>query len=244
MDAFRRELFMKRSVTILSILTISALAGNCAVAQTLRLVDEKLEERLDENSTTISGAVLVGAQRSGRHIDNFTLAALLPDKFRDRNVCLELVSANGRYSVRESYRYDDAGAADASLLGPIGFEFRTAHADYLRSQGENGVAALLTSGDCDDVRSTPTVVIWDGVDDGGIELLINSFDADSVFAYIADTDDMIPCAPVRAESLSAYDTVCVIDSADLTGALDIELYRYVNRQAAEPDEFHLELVGE
>ncbi len=235
---------MQRAYTLLSILTISALAGNCALAQALRLVDEELEERLDEDSTTISGAVLVGAQRGGRNVEDFMLSARLPDEFRDRNVCLELVSANGRYSVRESYRYDDAGGAGASPLDPVGFEFQTAHADYLRRQGENGVAALLTSGDCDDVRSTPTVVIWDGSVDGDIELLINSFDADSVFAYVSDIEDPIPCSPVNAESLSAYDTICVIDSAGLTGTVDVELYRYVNRQAAEPDEFRLELVGE
>ncbi|MBI6630809.1 hypothetical protein [Pontibaca salina] len=235
---------MTRAITICSIVTMFALADNSAVAQSLKLVDKPLEEQLDENSTTIAGTVLVGVQRGGRHVEKFTLAARLPDKFRKSEVCLELVSANGRYSVRESYRYEDAGGTDATTVAPVGLEFSTAHADYLRRQGAHGVAALLTSGDCDGARGTPTVAIWDGADDGEIELLFNSFDADQVFAYVNGASEAIACDPVRAESLSAYDTVCVLDNAGLSGTVEIELYRYVNRKTVEPDVFHLDLFGE
>ncbi|MBK0328406.1 hypothetical protein I5535_14040 [Rhodobacteraceae bacterium F11138] len=233
---------MNYAIAICNILAVFFFADNCAVAQTLKLVDEQLEEHLDKNSTTISGAVLVGVQRGGGQIERFDLSARLPDGFRDQ-VCLKLVSANGRYSVRESYLYDNPDDTGPSPGEPVGFQYSTKHADYLKAQGAHGVAALVTSGACDSDHGTPTVAIWDDRTDAAIELLINSFDADKVFAYVGDSSDSIACDRVRAESLSAYDTVCEIEKEDLLGRVKIEIYRYMNRKAAEPDEFRLELVG-
>jgi hypothetical protein len=181
----------------------------------------------------ISGAVLMGVQRRNLS-DEHDLRAYVPERWKETGqLCAQVVSIDGRYEAVNTY--------DLPAGWPGGVEqlpFPTKHADLLGSQPEDGLAVLVSGRDC----GTPSngeysVALWNAQMPEQIELLINAFRAEQVFLYVEGRDLPIRCEPIKRPMRTAFDTTCSLLVENLSGEVDLELFRMVDRKPAPPDRF-------
>lgn len=242
---------MALSVIPVLIGTALVLGGGAASAQIMALADGELNEQFEERSTEITGALLVGVQRSPPAVPSeFGLSAVVPEAWEDRTTCLRVVSASGRYEVVENYliRPDDPADSAAAPANVVTIEYPTALAEWLLAQGRNGIAALLSGDPCStDVSAMPREVAithWGDATDGPVDFLFNALGADRVLLYVGESREAIQCMPVLGEILTAYDTVCTVPADRLQSEeVEVRLVRVENRQPARPMDFKVTLPG-
>lgn len=215
----------------------------------MRLADGEFNEEFEERSTQITGALLLGVQRSGVRDASLAISALLPEGWEDGETCLRVVTANGRYEVSETYVLDEAaeGAGETSRL--FAYPYPTSLSDWLLEQGTDEIAALATQGGCsDNLTAMPdrvALATWGGVTEGPVDLLVNSLGASQLYLYAGDRPAAIVCERVLGEILSAYDTVCTVPEEYLAGGdVRMRLLRIENRQPGRPVEFVLTLPAD
>lgn len=85
---------------------------------------------------------------------------------------------------------------------------------------------------------------WNRGDGASAAILVNSFQADAVFAYVGDSTIPVRCDPVTLDGRSAYDTRCPLANVHAAGATEVQLLRIVKGKAVPPTSIILWFPGD
>lgn len=179
----------------------------------------------------ISGSLLVGAQNQGPSEDGVSLGAHVPGAWAGETVCSRVATVDGLYEAANPYRVpDDWSGGSADIPHP------TAHTDRLTGQPRDAIGVRVSRGACD-VRPEEFAIGRWGEATPEVSLLINSLNADAVFAYVGDGP--VRCDPVELHGRSAYDTRCDLSGIAADGRAELQLLRVTDGSAMPPVELVL-----
>lgn len=228
---------MRRIIAISVCLTLVSLQ---AMAQPIELATEKgtLEETFRE-SARISGSLLVGAQRAGSGETDVGIAAEIPEEWAGDTVCVRVVSVDGLYAASNPYRISTGWSGGAAQ-----FPYPTAHHDFLAGRPDGAIGVRVTRSPCDAPEGEVALASWRGAS-GAPTLLLNSFGAEAVFAYVGGSATPVRCTSMGLPGQSAYDVGCSLDAALSQGdESSIEILRIVKGKAAPQHTIDLRLIGQ
>lgn len=178
----------------------------------------------------IAGAVVVGVQARKVSDDGPTLSGYIPNQWAGHTVCAKVVSADGLYEAVGPYSVPtewSSGAAD--------FPFPTRYGELLRSMPEDGIGVLLSYGECNaQDGAVKSVALWNANSADSVDIMLNSFRADSVFAYVGNQPAPVQCSRIASGGGTAFDTKCNLASHDLSGLTAVEIYRVVGGKPSKP----------
>ena len=86
----------------------------------------------------------------------------------------------------------------------------------LLDRSSDAIAIRLSPSPCSEAATEATLITW-GKTGEKPELLVNSFQADAVYAYVGDDPAPVPCEDVALDGRSAYDMRCPLSGVDATG---------------------------
>lgn len=233
---------MKRGNLILSAsLAVCVLCSGAAGAAAQEQEQDQIEPTLalDEgglNETVrkgamISGSVVAGALVRAAEQDGTSLRGYIPVEWSSRQVCAHLTSIDGLYEALGNYSVPSTWDG-----GTASFDFPTKHATLLNSLPEDGLAIRVMLGQCGQAKGEDiSVAFWNTSELSRVDLLLNSFRAESVFVYIANREPPIRCPPIDGSGRTAFDSKCTLDLDGLSGTVDLEVYRIVDGKPAPPD---------
>lgn len=226
------------------ILLFSAALPGTGIAQSssgmleVRLANEAIdgkipfyEELLD--AARISGAVVAGVQVMEPAHGIADLRAHIPTSWIGGEMCVRVVSADGLYEAVNTYEISQSPTGSESPPPLPEVPFETKYTDVLSEAGANGLAIRITRGRCYEGHSDEaTLAFVNMVSAPSVKLLVNSFRAARVFAYV---DDGAPtqCEPIQAQTRIAYDVVCVLEDLPAKDSVEVEIYRV--RESGSPD---------
>ena len=217
---------MKFKFILLSVFSILAQASG-GYGQTVDLVNAPLLAESLQNTAKISGSVVSGLQVQKGETSEIVIEAFVPEAWSGETVCLRVVTVDGRYEASNEYAVSkDWDGGIARLFYP------TAHTDILAAKPLDGVGLRMARGECLAELSEATVVYWKGAREMPISLLVNSFQADSVFAYFGDSTVPVRCEPIDMDGKSAFDWNCAFDLSVGSGQVEVQVLRIVNNQPA------------
>nr|WP_309503808.1 hypothetical protein [uncultured Roseovarius sp.] len=217
----------------LSLFLCQAQVGQAEGVTEVALQKSDFKEFLREGAD-ISGAVVVGVQVQTAAPDGPSLMGYIPQAWKGSTICAQVVSVDGRYEAYGPYLVPDDWPGGTTPL-----EFPTKYQDQLRALPADGVGALVSQGDCGGQQGASTVALWNSTSLETIDVMVNSFRADDVFAYIADRPQPVRCQKINTESRIAFDSKCSIDARDIHGATKIGIYRITGGKPSQPTEFDL-----
>lgn len=202
---------------------------------TVALRSDPFNEKLREEAL-IAGAVIVGIIHHRPVPESqqaVSLSAFIPQSWADGNVCARLLSSDGLYEADIDYWVSEEWSG-----GLVEFPYPTAHLEVLMSLNPTQLGARLTKGECAMSSAVSSVVLWnDGPSTDPATLLVNSFRAEEVFAYV-DDQPAVRCTPVTARGTAAFDHSCEIPD-DASGLVVVEIYRTSNGKPAPPTTAHV-----
>ena len=207
-------------------------------AETLELATNPFNEEV-QPAARISGNLITGVQRQGPSAEEITMAAIIPAAWAGETVCVRVVAVDGLYeSVNEYLVADDwpGGQAD--------FPYPTRYAEKLSWVAQNEIGIRLSRGVCDGPAEEATLARWNRGEKAPAAMLVNSFQADAVFAYVGDSTTPVRCEPITLDGRSAYDTRCPLDDVKATGATEVQLLRIVKGKTAPPTSIILWFPGD
>lgn len=185
---------------------LAALTGAAMAAPPLEaeLVGAFFEtEQVD---VAVSGSVVVGvtstAVQGGKSVDNLVLLHAAGDP----QVCLTMLSRDGVYYSRNTFRLPDAGAGQAVRL-----PYRSSLRDRLGNYEATDLAMRASAGNCE--RSTNLYYVLgtaSGPAPGAIRVFVNSFGATDVFyrSEVQGLDGV--CTPIAEGRRTSFDHWCDI----------------------------------
>lgn len=187
-------------------------------------LDGEFHEVVQEE-VSVSGTVVVGVAAAGALSGPATLAGLLIPTSAP-HVCLTLLSRDGVYYSRNTYRIPEPANAVGAAFALLPFE-RTSRRDLIAGYAEGELAVRATAGSCEDSASVYLVASAEGAFDT-VDVLINSFGANAVYYRTADGVEF-DCSEFTEGRRTSFDYRCEV-GAGLLGAgrqtLVIERERY------------------
>lgn len=212
-----------------AIIFLAALFTTEVKAETLALATapDFFEELLP--AARISGSLVAGVQHQGPSGDAVTVAANVPAAWAGEVACTRVISIDGTYEATNEYTVPaDWSGGEATL------DYPTLHGDFLKGTQADGIGLRVSRGYCDGMAEEITIASWnDGAGDPPA-ILVNSFQADVVFAYIGETVVPVRCTPVALEGRSAFDVRCPIEIVPNETPVKVEILRVTDGQASPP----------
>lgn len=223
MEPAMRPLIMLAALTVLSS-EVSAQEAELATVPFNEVVHERAQ---------ISGPALTGVLGElAREEDSPLLSAHIPAGWTE--ICTSVLSADGLYEARNDYRIPDSWPG-----GAIDLPYPTQRLEQL-SKLEGGTIAVLTrQGNCSAPENRFAVAYWRSEPNTTqASLLINSFRADEVVAYVGTDPDApeISCTNIEGSSVTAFDTMCDIALPSKVDEIEVELLR-IRAGQADPAEY-------
>lgn len=207
------------------ILLVSGLVGLAgqASAELKHLSTSPFEEKVFARSE-ISGPLVVGlVQASPVTARDISIIAKVPTDWTD--LCLSVMTADGQYVAHNSFKVSGLTEADEAAL-----DYPTDHANLLLAAAPGTVGALVSEGRCGSEGGNIAVARWRSGEAAPVPpekiealLMVNSFQADEVVAYVGDATDPTDCMPVTGAATTAFDMVCKV--ALLQGETKVEVLR-------------------
>ncbi len=192
---------------------VLGLCGAFAVraATTVRAeLDGEFHEAVQED-VRVSGSVIVGVAAASALSGEATLAGLIIPTSAER-ICLTVLSRDGTYYSRNTFRVPGSGQGAEEILVLLPYE-GTRRRDLLRSFGPGDLAVRATPGDCEQSPSTYLVATRETSFET-VDVLINSFGANAVFYRTADGTEA-DCQEFTEGRRTSYDYRCTIPVAAL-----------------------------
>ena len=180
-------------------------------ATTIRAeVDGDFHEVVQEE-VSVSGTVVVGVAASGALSGPATLAGLIIPSSTPR-VCLTVISRDGVYYSRNTYRVPTIDGSDEDTVVFLPFE-ATQRRDLIASYALGELAVRATPGGCEEDASIYLVASAQPQIDS-VDVLINAFGANSV--YYRTTDGVeADCREFTQGRRTSYDYECNIPAGAL-----------------------------
>lgn len=217
---------------------VSWLAAQDAAPPTIALDEDGLNETVREGAL-ISGAVVAGVLVREAADTGISLQGFIPADWDEGGVCAQLTSIDGLYEATGRYTVPAAWQGGIAALA-----FPTEHAALLRNVPQDGLAIRVTPGTCGQGASDEfSVALWNTSELDRVDLLLNSFRADGVFVYVDDRDQPVRCAAIDHPARTAFDSKCTVALDELSGPVQLEVYRIVDGQPAAPDTLTIRLPG-
>lgn len=211
-------------------LLIALSTGVSAQEPVATLVDPENEfEEIFQEEVPVSGRVVAGIAVTGSAAMN-ALAVIPPavDSSGDR-VCIEVVSRDGQYHSRNTYRLPSP-----MQDWPVRLDYPSKHTQYLENRGPEDLAVLGSPGDCNGGKRDTFYVTGSGpanVTPASISIFVNSGRTETYVAVFVDGlrhGSPQRCAPIDAERRTGFDTLCEVavtrDSRDGDG-LSLQILR-------------------
>lgn len=204
-------------------------ASQASFADELLLLTNPFQEDL-RPAAEISGALIMGVQRTSSPAQGVSLTAYLPKDWAGATLCARVASVDGLYEASNEYAVTpEWTGGTTSLPYPTKFAFD------LSQKPAHGLGVRITRGSCSDTGPQDvTIAGWNATSDAALGLLINSFRADTVFMYAGEAPTPVECQTIELDNLAAYDTLCSLETLDNTGPITLEIHRLVNRKPAKP----------
>ena len=219
---------------MLSLSIFQVCSGQAQDAAEVALEKKDFKEFRREGAD-ISGAVVVGVQVQRPAPDGPFLMGYIPREWKDGVICAQVVSADGKYEAYAPYRVPANWPGKTARL-----DFPTAYPDQLRGFSKDGVGALISQGDCSEPKETAkSVVLWNATSLEMIDVMVNSFRADDVFAYVANRPQPVRCLNIELNSSIAYDSKCRIDANGIHGKTKIQIYRINGGKPSRPTDIDI-----
>lgn len=178
----------------------------------------------------ISGAVVVGVQVQKPSEGGPSLRGFVPKTWAGDEICVNIITADGLYEANGQYVVPADWKSATS-----GLQFPTRHADLLRTLPADGLGVLVVKGACGaKMGGEMSVALWNASDVETIDLIVNSFRADTVFAYVDNADRPVMCTPVEVRAGTAFDTKCPLDAGGRSGLTKVDIYRVVGGKPSRP----------
>lgn len=208
--------------------------GSVNAEPTVTLKSDPFNEVLRE-SAEVSGIVVAGVQRHGSgDLSGVSLMADLPAGWAGGSVCVHVLSSDGLYEAESSYMLAEGWEGGQAQLG-----FPTTYTTMLETKTPGELAVRVSSGDCATPDQMMTIANWnDAQGRSPLSVLLNSFRADEVFAYLNDSAEAITCTRIESAGLTAFDQICELP-AELRGPVTLMLYRIKNGKPARPTKVKL-----
>lgn len=211
-------------------------------AQGIRLASDPFREEL-QPTARISGALVTGLQRStgGQESETPEVRAYVPSAWAASSMCVKVVSVNGLYESANEYDVAADWPGGIAML-----DYPTEHGRLLSRGATDSLAVRVARGSCAGAGEEISLAHWNSIGGEPISLLVNSFRAESVFAYIDGLAAPVRCVPVELDGRSAYDTKCELPAEENSGSgsLNVELLRIVNKKPAPPTKLTIWLPSE
>lgn len=174
--------------------------------------------------TRISGSVIAGMVAFGDTApDALEVRGFIPRAWAGDPVCLEVVTIGGFYEAENEYQVPANWAG-----GQDNFAYPSKYADVLLESPAEGLAMKMQRGECESPSDEISLGYWNFDSGATPAVLVNSFQADEVYAYVADKLVPISCAEISLPGKSAFDTVCPLDGLPTGSKTSIEILRVVN----------------
>lgn len=174
----------------------------------------------------ISGSLLVGMQRTGKPGERFGMGIVVPETWAGTEMCLRLISIDGLYEATATVPVAPDWPGQTLI-----FPFPTRHPAELFERVPGAIALSATRPACGSAPAETTLTYWTD-DAGDAALLVNSFQADTVYAYFGDEPVPVRCDPLRLDGRSAYDTRCPLSGVTARGSTTVSLLRVVDGDVA------------
>ena len=212
----------------LSLIIASASLITPAHAQQPTLVPGQFNEAVLP-AAEISGALVAGVQARQAPSDETVVQAFIPAEWAGAAVCLRATSVDGRYVAQGDYKVFDDWAG-----GTISVGYESQHREVLSGLLQDQLGVRISLGSCaDEGVGELTTTQWNASGTGAIDILVNSFQAEMVFAYLGDDPTPIRCSPLPDPLTVAFDTECRIEEAP-AGLVEVEILRVVDQSAMPP----------
>lgn len=216
----------------LVIVATLALSLQAVLAQEAELATNPFNEILHERAQ-ISGPALTGVLGEVVSASEAPLlSAHIPAGWRE--ICTSVLSADGLYEARNDYRIPDGWSG-----GTINLPYPTQRLDRLSSLEGGTIAVLTRQGNCSAPENRFAIAYWRSEPDlTQASLLVNSFRADEVVAYVGKDADApeITCTNIEGSSLTAFDTMCEISLPVEGSEIEVELLR-IRAGQSDPAEY-------
>lgn len=213
---------------------VIVITGNVyqANAEALELATNPFNEVVYE-AARISGQLVTGIQYPSAPNDSPLLQAQVPPDWRGRTICARVVTVDGLYEASNEYEVPvDWQGGLAELPYP------TKEQELLGDRQPDSVAVRVSPTGCNTEIEAVTTAVW-GMPGPPPSILVNSFQADAVFAYVGGATVPIRCQPLPLDNKIAFDIRCSLDAVAKTGEVKVELLRIVDGKPAPPDSFML-----
>lgn len=218
-----------RSIVIYAVLAASSQA---VLAQEAELATNPFNEILHERAL-ISGPALTGVLGEvSRDTEAPLLSAHIPAGWTE--ICTSVLSADGLYEARNDYRIPDGWGG-----GTINLPYPTQRLERLNALEGGTIAVLTRQGSCSAPENRFAIAYWRSEPDmTQASLLVNSFRADEVVAYVGSDPGApeVVCSNIGGSSLTAFDTMCDIVLPVEGDEVEVELLR-VRAGQADPSEY-------
>ena len=208
-------------------------------------------EEVFQEEVPVSGRVVTGIGVTGSAAME-ALAVLPPGALPAAGsngdlVCIEVVSRDGQYHSRNTYRLPSP-----IQDWPVRLQYPSGYTAFLEDQGAEDLAVLGSPGDCDSADRDTFYVTGSGpanATPASISIFVNSGRTDTYVAVRVDgarRGRPKRCTPIDAERRTGFDTLCEVeitgDSRDGDG-LSLEILRRRYEQMLPPTEFKVVLPG-
>lgn len=223
---------MEPAVRPVVILAFLAVWSQGVLAQEAELATDPFNEVLHERSQ-ISGPALTGVLGEiARDSEAPLLSAHIPAGWTE--ICTSVLSADGLYEARNDYRIPNGWAG-----GTINLPYPTQRLERLNTLDGGTVAVLTRQGNCSAPENKFAIAYWRSDPDATqASLLVNSFRADEVVAYVGNDPNApeIACTNIKGSSMTAFDTMCDIALPTQGAEIEVELLR-IRAGQTDPAEY-------
>lgn len=194
------------------ILTALALLPSIAFGEDgskVSLASNPFNEVLRE-AAQISGARLVGLTAVGVNGPTPQVVATIPADWKNSEICLKVVSADGLYEAFNTY----VVAADWSG-GAVALPYPSKAPDEVVSIQRDAISAIMLKGSCATATKEAAPVFWGTGEFSLIRVLLNTARAEETFLTFPDHPEIgdIPCEQIQIAARNAFDTACEIPEA-------------------------------
>jgi len=157
----------------------------------------------------ISGARVVGLTAFGINGMQPEVSAIIPSDWKNDQVCLKVVSADGLYEAYNTYTV----SADWTG-GTIVLPYPSKSPDRVIAIPGDLMSGLLQRGGCGSEHEEVAPVFWGKGTYGALRVLLNTARADETYLTFPQHPDYgdIVCDTIAASSRNAFDTACTIPS--------------------------------
>jgi len=183
--------------------------------------NEILAEVAQISGAAIAGVMIVGPMTASPP----ALSARIPREWAGSDMCVMLVSDDGRYEAARDY------AVPAGWTGGhADIPYPTRYAAFLRETTTDTLAVTVRQGGCATSEDEYALAGWNAdisSEPETAKLLVNSYRADEVYLIAHDTDEQIVCEELRKERRTAFDFACNLPARLVygQGAVTIEVNR-------------------